>query len=354
MSGIIPQNGRASGVNVIAVDIPLLRPQDQPADSFEELAISRQASKQQVVWMERNESVTTTNWAGSDQLAEEVIKKMDELDELSKDAEANAKAIAEKRLQVEQTLRQGGGQAAQIIGEAERDRWVSLMTARAKASELLNQIPQYRAAPELYKQRRIMEVYPRHKVVVDAFTGNYGCALAIGEGQSAGNHMSYGGPHYGFMAARNEHIRRLPGRIVGETHDLAGKRGYVLTLQTREQHIRREKATSNITTNQTLLALAGLAYLCWLGPEGLGDIGRACLSLAALVYTQTARAETTPAPTTSASSTMTKSTTAGTTGSRPARKHLPRTASSLALFELISGLSLAGGVAVRQLRARLS
>jgi glycine dehydrogenase subunit 1 len=110
--------------------------------------------------------------------------------------------------------------------------------------------------------------------------GNYGCALAIGEGQSAGNHMSYGGPHYGFMAAKGEHIRRLPGRIVGETHDLEGKRGYVLTLQTREQHIRREKATSNITTNQTLLALAGLAYLCWLGPQGLEDVGRACLSLA--------------------------------------------------------------------------
>jgi glycine dehydrogenase subunit 1 len=110
--------------------------------------------------------------------------------------------------------------------------------------------------------------------------GNYGCALAIGEGQSAGNHMSFGGPHYGFMAAKGEHIRRLPGRIVGETHDLEGKRGYVLTLQTREQHIRREKATSNITTNQTLLALAGLAYLCWLGPRGLEDVGRACLSLA--------------------------------------------------------------------------
>jgi len=110
--------------------------------------------------------------------------------------------------------------------------------------------------------------------------GNYGCALAIGEGQAAGNHMSYGGPHYGFMAAQGQHIRRLPGRIVGETHDLEGKRGYVLTLQTREQHIRREKATSNITTNQTLLALAGLAYLCWLGPRGLEDVGRACLSLA--------------------------------------------------------------------------
>src|SRR5205814_1225802 len=111
--------------------------------------------------------------------------------------------------------------------------------------------------------------------------GNYGCAVAIGEGQSAGNHMSYGGPHYGFMAAKVEHVRRLPGRIVGETHDLEGKRGYVLTLQTREQHIRREKATSNITTNQTLLALAGLAYLCWLGPQGLEDVGETCMGLGA-------------------------------------------------------------------------
>src|SRR5215218_7501009 len=93
--------------------------------------------------------------------------------------------------------------------------------------------------------------------------GNYGCAMAIGEGQPAGNAMSYGGPHYGFLAARQDYIRRLPGRIVGETADAAGDRGYVLTLQTREQHIRREKATSNITTNQTLLALAGLVHLSW-------------------------------------------------------------------------------------------
>jgi glycine dehydrogenase subunit 1 len=109
--------------------------------------------------------------------------------------------------------------------------------------------------------------------------GNYGCALAIGEGQSAGNYQSYGGPHYGFIASRSDYIRRMPGRIVGETTDTAGERGYVLTLQTREQHIRREKATSNITTNQTLLALAGLVTLSWLGPQGLREAGETCMAL---------------------------------------------------------------------------
>jgi glycine dehydrogenase subunit 1 len=108
----------------------------------------------------------------------------------------------------------------------------------------------------------------------------YGCGMAIGEGQSAGNYQSFAGPHYGFLAARSEFIRRMPGRIVGETLDVAGERGYVLTLQTREQHIRREKATSNITTNQTLLALAGLVHLSWLGPQGLRELGETCMSLA--------------------------------------------------------------------------
>jgi glycine dehydrogenase subunit 1 len=109
--------------------------------------------------------------------------------------------------------------------------------------------------------------------------GAYGAAIAVGEGQSAGNFQSYGGPHYGFLAARSDFIRRMPGRIVGETTDLSGERGYVLTLQTREQHIRREKATSNITTNQTLLALAGLVHLAWLGPQGLREQGETCMAL---------------------------------------------------------------------------
>jgi glycine dehydrogenase subunit 1 len=110
--------------------------------------------------------------------------------------------------------------------------------------------------------------------------GEYGCAMAVGEGQSVGCPPLYGGPHYGFFAAKQEFVRRMPGRIVGETLDEDGRRAYVLTLQTREQHIRREKATSNITTNQTLLAFAGLVTLSWLGPEGLREVGETCLALA--------------------------------------------------------------------------
>ena len=141
------------------------------------------------------------------------------------------------------------------------------------------------AAPELAAVANEVEALPIAHVdllslgLLEA-PGNYGCAIAIGEGQSAGNYQSYGGPHYGFLAARSDYIRRMPGRIVGETTDLSGERGYVLTLQTREQHIRREKATHNITTNQTLLALAGLVYLSWLGPQGLRELGETCLGLA--------------------------------------------------------------------------
>jgi glycine dehydrogenase subunit 1 len=141
------------------------------------------------------------------------------------------------------------------------------------------------AAPELAAVANEAEALPIAHVdllslgLLEA-PGNYGCAIAIGEGQSAGNYQSYGGPHYGFLAARSDYIRRMPGRIVGETTDLSGERGYVLTLQTREQHIRREKATHNITTNQTLLALAGLVYLSWLGPQGLREVGEICLGLA--------------------------------------------------------------------------
>jgi glycine dehydrogenase subunit 1 len=145
----------------------------------------------------------------------------------------------------------------------------------------LEPAPDLAAAANDAEALAVAHVDPLSLGVLEA-PGRYGCAIAVGEGQAAGNLMSYGGPHYGFLASRNEFIRRMPGRIVGETVDTEGKRGYVLTLQTREQHIRREKATSNITTNQTLLALGGLVYLTWLGPQGLREVGEVCLDLAEL------------------------------------------------------------------------
>jgi glycine dehydrogenase subunit 1 len=143
----------------------------------------------------------------------------------------------------------------------------------------LEQAPDLAAAANDAGALAVAHVDPISLGVLEA-PGTYGCALAIGEGQGAGNPVSFGGPHYGFIAAREELTRRMPGRIVGETTDVAGERGYVLTLQTREQHIRREKATSNITTNQTLLALGGLITLCWLGPQGLRELGETCMTLA--------------------------------------------------------------------------
>jgi glycine dehydrogenase subunit 1 len=119
---------------------------------------------------------------------------------------------------------------------------------------------------------------------VDAMTlgilkppGEYGVDIAVGEGQPLGNRLDYGGPSFGFFAAQERFIRKMPGRIAGETLDAEGRRGFVLTLQTREQHIRREKATHNICTAQALNALAGVIYLSWLGRRGVVEIGELML-----------------------------------------------------------------------------
>src|SRR3982751_6932223 len=181
-------------------------------------------------------------------------------------------------LEVVEVSHEGGATDPDRVGEAAVDG-AAVIFQQPNFFGVLENAPEIAAAANEAGAMPIAHVDPVALGVLEA-PGAYGCAMAIGEGQGAGNAMSYGGPHYGFLAARNEYIRRLPGRIVGETVDAAGERGYVLTLQTREQHIRREKATSNITTNQTLLALAGLVHLSLLGPQGLRELGETCMALA--------------------------------------------------------------------------
>ena len=127
---------------------------------------------------------------------------------------------------------------------------------------------------------RAIQIFDPLSLGVLASPAELGADIAVAEGQSLGNHLNYGGPYLGVIAARMQDVRRMPGRIVGETTDVEGRPGYVLTLQAREQHIRRERATSNICTNQTLMAIAATVYLAWLGPDGLVEVGKQCLSKA--------------------------------------------------------------------------
>jgi glycine cleavage system P protein (glycine dehydrogenase) subunit 1 len=131
---------------------------------------------------------------------------------------------------------------------------------------------------------RAVQIFDPLSLGVLAPPGDLRADIAVAEGQALGNQLNFGGPYLGIIATRLDDVRRMPGRIVGETIDVDGRTGYVLTLQAREQHIRREKATSNICTNQTLMAVAATIYLAWLGPEGLAEVGRQCAAKAGYAF----------------------------------------------------------------------
>src|SRR4051812_10636258 len=168
-------------------------------------------------------------------------------------------------------------------GVTDPDAWAAAMDEDVAA--LFVQQPNVLGAVE--DVEALMAVKPEGAVGVGSYDpialgilkppGDCGVDVCVGEGQPLGNRLDYGGPSFGFFAATEAYLRRMPGRIAGETVDVDGKRGFVLTLQTREQHIRREKATSNICTAQALNALGGVVYLSWLGRQGLVDLAELLL-----------------------------------------------------------------------------
>jgi glycine dehydrogenase subunit 1 len=198
-----------------------------------------------------------------------------------------SEGVDPRLLETLRTYGKGSGYAPEVFG-AEQGRGGAPVVGPDVAAVVVqhpNVLGILEPVPELFATAReggakAIQVFDPLSLGVLAPPGELGADIAVAEGQSLGNHLAFGGPYLGLIVARMADVRRMPGRIVGETVDLDGAPGYVLTLQAREQHIRREKANSNICTNQTLMAIAATIYLGWLGPEGLAEVGRQCAAKA--------------------------------------------------------------------------
>ena len=182
-----------------------------------------------------------------------------------------------------------------VHGQSDRDRIASAVDDQTAAVILQNPnffgaVDDFTDVVEMAHRKgcmAVMSVYPISLGLLKT-PAQMGADIVTGEGQSLGLPLSFGGPYLGFMATRMAHVRKMPGRIVGATQDAQGRRGFVLTLQAREQHIRREKAMSNICSNEALCALRALIYLSWLGKHGFQELAHTCAQKAEYAKTRLA------------------------------------------------------------------
>ncbi len=166
----------------------------------------------------------------------------------------------------------GGGTDAAVLAKEVDERTAAVFLQSPNFLGAVERVEELGAAAKEHGALLVVACDPMTLGVLKP-PGEQGADIALGEGQPLGNRLDFGGPSFGFFCATEEQIRRMPGRIAGETEDVDGRRGFVLALQTREQHIRREKATHNICTAQALNALCAMVHLAWLGKQGYRELG---------------------------------------------------------------------------------